>query len=177
MGGMSGMGEMGERIFLREALASDLDRLAQIHLECVRELCELAPEGFGQTLKAPLSLEEVRASLETELEDARSVICVAEIGGEVGGAWEIAGFALGWIEEHSDDLMSAPFLTIVYLETAKEYRKRGIGRALLLEMERLAKQRGLTAVDLEVWFTNKPAMRLYVQAGYKPLEMRMAKGL
>ncbi len=153
---------------IRSAGIADADAIAGIHLETMEELARIVPDGFGEWIKLPVSAESVTADMRKELGDVRVVSVVAEVGGK------IAGFALGWVEEHSDDLISAPFLTIVYLETARELRKRGVARALLAEMELLARARGIRTIDLQVWLTNKPAMRLYVEAGYKPLEMRMS---
>jgi len=162
------------RIILRPATAGDLPRLSQIHAEIVRELSAFAPEGFGEPMKSPFSPEDARGLLAQELENQKSLLIVAEIE-NADEAREVAGFALGYVNEHPDDLFSAPFLTIVYIEVARAFRKQGIGRALLAEMEHLARARGIPAIDLQVWLANKPALRLFVQSSYQPLEMRMGK--
>ena len=167
---------MFKKILLRPATAGDLPEISQIHVQTIRELSTLVPEGFGELLKAPLSLEDARSILAQELENPKSVVIVAEIE-NANSTREVAGFALGFIEEHSDDLFSAPFLTVVYLEVAPAFRKRGIGRGLLAEIEHQALARGITIIDLQVLLANKPALRLFVEAGYQPLEMRMGKKL
>jgi GNAT superfamily N-acetyltransferase len=47
-----------------------------------------------------------------------------------------------------------------------EFRGRGIGRALLAEAERLAVDRGLCKLTLEVQETNTPARTLYERFGF-----------
>ncbi len=155
---------------IRYADKDDISDIAGLHLLTLEELAGIAPAGYGDSLKHCLpTAEEFEKLFTSELEDERSVLVIAEIDGI------LAGFAFGFLEKHSDDLIEAPYLSIVYLETAKEFRKRGVGRALLKEMERLARERGIKTIDLQVWLTNKPAMRLSVEAGYQPLEMRMGK--
>ncbi|MCS7206963.1 MAG: GNAT family N-acetyltransferase [Dehalococcoidia bacterium] len=48
-------------------------------------------------------------------------------------------------------------------------RGRGIGTALLREAERIARQRGLTALALEVRATNREARCLYEHNGFVPV--------
>ena len=51
-----------------------------------------------------------------------------------------------------------------------DYRKRGLGRALLLQSMKIAAQQGLKIMSLEVNIENRPAYQLYRSAGFKELD-------
>ncbi|MCO6050713.1 GNAT family N-acetyltransferase [Mesorhizobium sp. RP14(2022)] len=55
------------------------------------------------------------------------------------------------------------------LAVAQAARGKGVGRALLAEMERAARERGCEAVSLEVRADNEPAVSLYRRDGYELL--------
>lgn len=54
----------------------------------------------------------------------------------------------------------------------EELRGRGIGRKLLEETIRVARENGLKAVYLEVKTTNTPALRLYEKLGFKRIGVK-----
>ena len=47
-----------------------------------------------------------------------------------------------------------------------EYRRRGIAKALLIELERRLEENGVVTLALEVRASNDPAIRLYEKLGY-----------
>lgn len=49
---------------------------------------------------------------------------------------------------------------------AEEYRRSGVGRALLNALTQNAKERGAQKIFLEVRVSNAPAMRLYLSCGF-----------
>lgn len=55
------------------------------------------------------------------------------------------------------------------LAVAQATRGKGVGRALLARMERVARERGCEAVSLEVREDNEPAVSLYRRDGYELL--------
>ncbi|MFO0915641.1 MAG: GNAT family N-acetyltransferase [Pirellulales bacterium] len=63
----------------------------------------------------------------------------------------------------------APVMAINWLAVDPDYRGRGIGRALVVEVERRAAAAGVRevrATTLDVW---RPAMGLYRKLGYQPV--------
>ncbi|MEE8885746.1 MAG: ribosomal protein S18-alanine N-acetyltransferase [Eubacteriales bacterium] len=52
------------------------------------------------------------------------------------------------------------------------FRRRGIGRALIKELERRTESRGITKIFLEVRESNEPAIRLYEQEGFRQVGVR-----
>lgn len=60
-----------------------------------------------------------------------------------------------------------PSLTIFYVAVAKAWRGQGIARALLDESERVARQRGMVRLDLNVHPTNHGAVEAYERLGWQ----------
>jgi len=77
---------------------------------------------------------------------------VAEVAGEV------AGFAIVRVVGTEAELES--------IVVAPDWRGRGLGRLLLSESARQAKELGATRLDLEVRASNAAAIRLYRGAGF-----------
>jgi ribosomal-protein-alanine N-acetyltransferase len=63
---------------------------------------------------------------------------------------------------------------ITTIGVAPEYRRRGLARLMLHEIERSFLMRGVTTVRLEVRVGNEPAQLLYEQLGYVIVQ-RMGK--
>jgi GNAT superfamily N-acetyltransferase len=62
---------------------------------------------------------------------------------------------------------------IVYMGVADGFRGRGVGRALLARAVGQARLQGFQTLSLAVDEANKPAEKLYKQAGFKPISRRM----
>lgn len=159
------------RLTVRHGLKRDINNVVSLHLITIRLMRSLCPPGFGQAMQAPVKRKDVLSYFNEALEGDESVLLVCEVNGE------FAGFALGSIESFKDDLIDAPFLTVEFIETEPRFRRQGVARSLLAKMERLARKRGMKAIELAVWANNAAAMRLYEQLGFKTLEVRAAKPL
>lgn len=61
---------------------------------------------------------------------------------------------------------------ITNMAVDKEYRKRGIGEALMKEMEKRGRQKDVDIFFLEVRQSNAAARRLYDKMGYKEIGTR-----
>lgn len=168
---MSTLEKPSLRKAVRLAKKDDLQSIVALHVKTVKFMRSLSPPGFGQAMQAPVKRKEVLSLFTGALECDESVLLVCEAGGV------FAGFALATIETFQDDLIEAPFITVVYIETELKFRRQGVARALLRKMEQIAKRRGLKAIELAVWLNNSSAIGLYESLGFRPLEMRMAKPL
>ena len=60
-----------------------------------------------------------------------------------------------------------PLINIHDFMVLKEYRLRGIGKALLTEVERIARARGCCKITLEVQMKNEAARGIYQSFGFK----------
>lgn len=61
---------------------------------------------------------------------------------------------------------------ITNVAVSPEYRGRRVGTCLLRELTRAVKERGVTALTLEVRPSNAPALSLYRQAGFREVGRR-----
>ncbi len=99
-----------------------------------------------------------QAFLSELLDNDRAYYLVAKVNDRaVGyiGIWLVAG------EGHITNVAVHP-----------EYRRRGIGHQLLTAVERLASERGVTRLTLEVRVSNEAAQSLYRKLGYAPAGIR-----
>lgn len=55
---------------------------------------------------------------------------------------------------------------IANIAVAEDFRRRGIARAILTELEKAARERGVKKLFLEVRVSNAPAMLLYLRSGF-----------
>ena len=75
-----------------------------------------------------------------------------------------------WLYRASGRSAPEPPTSCLYVDslaTAEDWRRRGVGRALLEEAERDARRQGLRAVALDTWVDNRPARALYLSEGYE----------
>jgi GNAT superfamily N-acetyltransferase len=85
--------------------------------------------------------------------------------GESGG--DAAGFALFF---HSfSTFLGKPGIYLEDLYVRPEFRGRGIGRALLIHLARLARERGYGRLEWSVLDWNKPAIGFYRGIGASPV--------
>jgi GNAT superfamily N-acetyltransferase len=68
-----------------------------------------------------------------------------------------------------------PNIFLLYVEPA--YRRQGIARALMQNVERWAKSQGYTQIGLQVFTTDRPAIALYEKLGYQPRSISMVREL
>lgn len=61
---------------------------------------------------------------------------------------------------------------IMNVAVAPEYRRQGIARRLMSEMERALQKREPEAISLEVRVSNHPAIALYESLGYRQVGLR-----
>jgi len=92
--------------------------------------------------------------------DAYILLCAAEDE-------KLAGSATGIVcEELYEDCK--PFLVVENMVVDSAYRKKGIGKALLAELEKRAKAKGCTQMILVTETERKDACRFYESAGFHP---------
>jgi ribosomal protein S18 acetylase RimI-like enzyme len=162
-----------QNIQVRPATEADLEAIALLHLSAARALTALLPAGFGKHFLSALpEPEQMIAEFRERLEDtAGALVLIAEYRGL------FAGYLTSAIEDYSDELLSAPFMTIEYIVVRPEACGKGVGAELIRAAEAAARARGITQVDLLVWSDNLPARALYRRLGYSVIEERMAKRL
>ena len=132
------MGEGPAVLRIRKAVLRDVRLMAELEEACF-------DEGYPESLLAYFVMN-----------DDKYVCLLAELGGVA------VGMAIGELEEKSHKRVGHVWT----IEVLPPYRRRGIGRRLLEELERQWRARGATEFHLEVRVGNEPAIRLYEKMGY-----------
>ena len=130
-------------ITTQKASIADLDTLNQIEQEC------FVTEAFSRSQIASL------------LKAANSISLLTEADGEV------VGFIIGLVHDYEKIKIGH----IVTIDVLAKYRRKGVGMALLGEIEKEFKNLGVKACYLEVRVDNVAAKRLYQKFGYSRVEM------
>ncbi len=103
------------------------------------------------------------------LKDTNTFILVAESDHNLVGFCEVS------LKESSKNplLKARRVAWIEDLCIDKNYRERGIGKALFYESKRLAKSKGFEVMELMVWSFNEAALNFYENVGMKPRSIIM----
>lgn len=140
------------KIGLRRAIGRDVPLI----LSFIRELAE-----YGRLSHEVVATEELLlASLFGERPAAEVVI------GDYGG--EPAGFALFF--HNFSTFLGRPGIHLEDLYVTPGLRGRGVGRAMLAYLARLAKERGCGRLEWSVLDWNEPAIKLYKSIGATPMD-------
>lgn len=102
--------------------------------------------------------------LKRELEHDWSTILVAIEPGPPHGKETIVGFLIYWMV-HDE-------MHVLNVAVDPPLRRRGVGRALMLEAMHRSKQAGAALATLEVRRSNEGALALYRQLGFRPVGVR-----
>ncbi len=125
--------------------------IRQAKLYDVPALARIERDSFG----SPWSAEEITKDVTA---GGNVYVAVAEYGGEKAGYGEIR-FVAGEAQ-------------IYNIAIAPEFRREGIGEALLRHMITRAEDNGCDLVTLEVRGGNEPAMALYTKLGFREVGRR-----
>ena len=132
------------KMYLRRATAKDFDRINDL---------------FREMLRAVYKTEEVKGHQTGDLDyyfsDGEDWICVAEIDGVIEGFLSI--------EVHREEEY---YLYYDDLSVSKNFRKLGIGTALMTRAEDYCKSIGFSLIALHVEENNESARRLYEKSGF-----------
>lgn len=126
-------------LVIEDASIRDLDRLYEIESQCFLE------EAFSKAQIAQL------------LKDYNSISLAARVGEDT------VGFLISTVYADRKAL-HGHVLTIEVLPT---YRRSGVGKALLDEVENIFRQKGVKSLTLEVREDNVAAIGLYRKLGYE----------
>ncbi|NEO97338.1 MAG: GNAT family N-acetyltransferase [Symploca sp. SIO2E9] len=82
-----------------------------------------------------------------------------------------------WMGNAIDQVQGNRHAHIFLLYVMPEYRRQGIGSALMRHAEEWARARGDRQLGLQVFQNNQPALNLYHQLGYQTQSLWMVKNL
>ncbi len=129
-------------MIIREAVQSDAQSIWQLNCD-----------GMGYSYP----LDSTRENLENLMQSASDKIFVAVMGNQV----------VGYVHANDYQLLYAPHMkNIMGIAVNKDYQHRGIGSALLRQVEHWARQTGAAGVRLVSGATRSGAHAFYHQCGY-----------
>jgi [ribosomal protein S18]-alanine N-acetyltransferase len=128
-------------------------------LEDLERVMEIEKDGFAHPWSADLLRREM-------MHDWSTVLVASETRCGPGGAPRevIVGFIVFWLV-HDE-------VHVLNIATAMEERRRGVGRALMLEAAARGRRAGAVLATLEVRRSNAPAIALYRELGYRQVGVR-----
>ncbi|MGQ9798869.1 MAG: GNAT family N-acetyltransferase [Ignavibacterium sp.] len=141
-----------EQLIIRKAKKSDIPEILML----IKELAEYE-KLLHEVLTTEEHLEKVIFGKQKFVE-----VLIAEIDGTLAG--QTIFF------QNFSTFVGKPGLYIEDLYVKPEFRGKGIGKALLNEVIKLAKQKNCGRVEWVVLDWNKPAIDFYKSIGAKPLE-------
>ncbi len=149
---------------IRKAKFTDIDRLSELLYEVHNLHAEGRPDIF-QKGKQKYSKED----LESVLTNGKTPVWVAE------EKRKVVGYIFCIYEEVKDhtSLTDRKTLYIDDLCVDKEFRQKGIGKALYNYVKMIAKSNGCYDVTLNVWNLNPGAIAFYEKLGLKPMKTYM----
>lgn len=90
---------------------------------------------------------------------------------------EINGFVIAQMQDSPKDDCFVPQKCVYLMDiiVAPHKRGQGVGRALMQEIEKWAKEKGVDYLELNVLTTNEAAIQLYTKEGYTSFSKSMRK--
>ncbi|MDY6783500.1 MAG: GNAT family N-acetyltransferase [Cyanobacteriota bacterium] len=82
-----------------------------------------------------------------------------------------------WMGNAIDQVVGDRYAHIFLLYVAPEYRRRGIGSALMEQAQNWARARGDRQIGLQVFCNNEAALKLYRRLGYQTRSLLMVRKL
>lgn len=92
---------------------------------------------------------------------------------------ELVGIVLAEIRTNIDDPIFTPrkYMFVDELAVAESHRGQGIGHLLMERVHQLANAQDISAIELQAWERNIPAMGFYENIGYKSWRRTMRLNL
>ncbi len=143
---------MSGEFTIRHAEPADAEALVRLGREIGSE-----PEGWLISVDNWRSAGDERRYLRALRKFEHAAVLVAEAGGQVIGRLSIAR------DQHPASFHVADLGLMV----AQEWRRRGVGRALMEAAVEWARGAGVRKLELHVFPWNEPAIKLYEELGFE----------
>ena len=143
---------MSEEFRVRRAAPSDADAISRLAREVAAE-----PEGWLLTLGTWRSSSEERRAIRLLRRHPDAALFVAETSEGIVGRLSVT----------RDNHPSSQHIADLGLMVARDYRRRGAGRALLEAAVEWARASGVSKVELHVFPHNEAAIKLYESFGFE----------
>ncbi len=154
---------------IRPATMDDYEVLCAL----MDEIDYLHRQALPRMFKAPDGMVREEDYIEYLINDPTSLLAVAEAGSE------LLGYVIVMLRETPDVpiLVKQRYAIIDNLGVNPNYRRQGVGQALMQHAEQWAGEHGAGRVELTVFDFNHNAQAFYTALGYLPLNHKLDKGL
>jgi len=149
---------------IRKATVFDAPALVALNQGVQNMHADAFPERFRRDVPAK-SVEDVFSAM---IQSPSSFWLVAEEDQPIA-------FLSAEFRERDETWCLVPhrFCYLSGIVVAPRFRRRGIARTLLGELEREAKTRGVPSIDLDVWLFNEEARQVFTRLGFRGIMERM----
>lgn len=172
--------ESHEKLSVRHALMSDLDRLTSLSIEVQRLHSDALPDLFREPNPEALRKyleKELKLSLRKNLNKDQGETSVLFLVAEQEN--HSIGYLLGKTVNRSENPFrhSAQVFYVDQLVVARSARRLGAGRKLIEAAETHAIAAGTYTLQLDSWAFNTSAHHFFKQLGFTPINIVLAKEL
>ena len=154
---------------IREAKTEEAEKISkELWLPLAREMEEVS--GYNQ-LKEDIDVQEVIEHKRDKIDGEEGFFFVAEENGE------LLGFISGKVKESAPVFSRGEKLKVNELFVKEKFRRKGVASMLLEDVEKKARRRDCSTLELDVNKANKSAQKLYRDRDFETERKRMVKTL
>lgn len=157
------------RFSIREATLRDYEALCEV----IEVVDSLHREALPHVYRKPDGPARDRGFISGIIADANHALFVAERDGRVIGLVHVL---VRWTPD-IPIVVPRRYAVIENIVVRENYRRFGVGRALVERAHQWALDKGITQVELTVWEFNQGAIAFYEKLGYETASRRMWKWL
>ncbi len=154
------------KVIFRKAKESDYDAILKMKRESYNWHHTNRPD-FYKYSELPMDKKEYEGLLNSQEYDIYAV----------ESDNKICGYAIIKVMSFTDNPLILDhkrlFIDDIYIDPS--FRKKGIGKFLMKELESICKSQGFKHMDLNVWNFNTEAINFYKKTGMKEIIIRMEK--
>jgi GNAT superfamily N-acetyltransferase len=155
-----------DEITIRPIEANDAEAIALLWLTCTAEV------AMNEPIYTPyLSAEELADHLKSEFISGQKFGWVAEMGSE------LAGYVTCEVQEEEPRFQPRRYIYVADLDVAEAYRRRGLSRALMAEVEREAHAKGIPRLELAAAYGDARSRMVWERHGFRGHLLHMHKDL
>lgn len=144
---------------IRKIKIEDKEEVINLLIQMQELHCKNRPDIFKN-----ITQKEAGKEIEEVMENKkREIIVAVNEKDEVCG---LAIFKIKEIKEHSN-LKDAKILYIGKIGVDEKYRRKGIGKLMMREINKIAKKLSCDRIELNCWSFNKEAIKFYKSQGMK----------